>query len=164
MSLHEALKGFHWGQSSFVNFYIHLRMEFLLSGAGLFQHLPASQSHAHTQIHTFYFRPLSLSAGAGLTFRLLPPCWRHTLAHKLWSSLALVYICHLQLRLQQPGAPFFFFFSFDVNDNFDGGISSEAIKAESKLHLRALLAAGATWMCVYGGRRQWACPPGVITD
>lgn len=59
----------------------------------------------------------------------------------------LVYICHLQLQLHLhcPGS---FFFLFDVNVNFDGG-SFQAIKAELKLHLRALLAAGCgVYVCV----------------
>lgn len=75
------------------------------------------------------------------------------LAHKLWSSLGLVlwYISVISRLL----------FSFDVNVNFDGGIGSQAIKAELKLHLRALLATGCG---VYGGQRQRACSPGVITD
>lgn len=51
-----------------------------------------------------------------------------------------VYICHHQLQLHphQPG----FFFWFDVNMICDGSISSETIKAESKLNLRVILAAG----------------------
>lgn len=53
----------------------------------------ASHSYTYTHIHTFHCPPLSLSAGAELTFRLLPPCWRHTLAHKLWSSLELILWC-----------------------------------------------------------------------
>lgn len=63
------------------------------------------------------------------------------LVHKLWGSLELT-LRYIYLSPPEPAASARLLFFFDVNVNFDGGLSSQAIKAELKLHLRALLAAG----------------------